>query len=57
MDTIPRHPNNAAQRNMGTEVAVANVATMTDVIPSRRLNATAVPLPVARCAEGSASGV
>jgi hypothetical protein len=33
------------------------VATMAETMPIIRLNATATPLPVARCADGSTSGV
>jgi hypothetical protein len=50
--------NSAAHKYIGAEVAVfAYVATIADIIPIIRLQATATPLPVVRCAEGKTSGV
>ena len=50
-------PNKAAQMKIGVDVEVfAYVAMIADMIPMMRLNATAVPLPVARWADGMTSG-
>lgn len=48
----------AAHMNIGTEVVVsAEMATTALIIPIIRLKDTLMPLPVARWAEGSTSGV
>jgi len=50
--------NKEAARNMGTEEDVsATVATTLERIPMALLQATAIPLPVVRCADGRTSGV
>lgn len=54
----PMTPNRDAHSQMGTELAVfANDAITIAMTPMSRLIATAVPLPVALCADGSVSGV
>ena len=48
----------AAQIKIGTAVLVSDtVAMIALVMPIRRLKATLIPFPVARCAEGMTSGV
>lgn len=57
-ETPAKTANSAAHKYIGADVAVfAYVATIADMIPMIRLQATATPLPVVRCAEGRTSGV
>ena len=58
MDTMARMRNKAAEMYNGVEVVVSAVTAMTaDIKPMIRLQETAIPFPVVRCAAGNTSAV